>query len=325
MDVSQSYKTCQACHDEREAQALIAMPCNHYWCHDCLSRVCSSIKYEGDLPIACGGNCHIPESVALKSLSPDEAKLFERKLAELKIPARERNYCANRNCGEFIPPVSQELDILALCQECGQSTCKQCHALKHEGECAGPSEDDKQAFALIRKEGYQTCSECSRVVERSEGCSHMTCCCGYEFCYHCGGPVLTCNGCAHLEPDTAHIQRINDTMNYAVEAARLIAEELLYLRFRTPPESPRGLTGWFNRHLRENSGYIGFPIFFDDEFHIQYVLEPASMADQEELVFLMRSCSRYSARLITSCMTKMTKRMKRNMKEVIGICEEDKS
>lgn len=30
------------------------------------------------------------------------------------------------------------------------------------------------------------CSNCKTVVERIDGCNHMTCQCLYEFCYVCG-------------------------------------------------------------------------------------------------------------------------------------------
>jgi hypothetical protein len=37
--VSISYQTCQACCDGFEEETLVSMPCDHYWCHDCISRM----------------------------------------------------------------------------------------------------------------------------------------------------------------------------------------------------------------------------------------------------------------------------------------------
>lgn len=34
---------------------------------------------------------------------------------------------------------------------------------------------------------YRQCSNCKFVVERTEGCNHMTCRCKHQFCYICGG------------------------------------------------------------------------------------------------------------------------------------------
>ena len=76
---------------------------------------------------------------------------------------------------------------------------------------------------------------------------------------------------------------IVNTLNHAVQAARLISEELLYLRVRPQPESPRGLTGWFLQHIRENAGYVGVPVFFDNELRIHFATGPKSMPNQEDL------------------------------------------
>ncbi|KAI4740228.1 hypothetical protein E4T50_09309 [Aureobasidium sp. EXF-12298] len=288
--ISISYKMCQACQDDFEAQTLIAMPCGHYWCQDCVSRVCSNVRNETDLPIRCDKKCNIPEEVALNVLPQEEAKLFETKLQELKTPSRERHYCANKDCGHFIPPVAQQQETVAVCQKCEHTTCKLCRALQHDGDCAGPSKEDEQAFALIKKEGYQTCSECDRVVERTQGCPHMTCYCGHEFCYHCGGPISTCNGCGWLEPDTRTFEHIAEAQMAAEisDPARLqevterIQTELFYLRPRRAPVSPHGMTQWFAQNLLQ-SGYRGQAVFFHVDWTMQVVNSREAMPSQEEL------------------------------------------
>jgi hypothetical protein len=242
-----SYQTCQACRDDFEEDTLVSMPCDHYWCQDCISRACKNVRNDRDLPMRCGDKCEILEYLALEALPQEEAKVFAKKLRELDTPTRERYYCGNRDCGEFIPGVSkkfmsrvsEQTGAHAVCGSCGSSTCKLCRDLQHEGDCAGPSKEDEQALALIKKKGYQKCSECSRVIERNQGCSHMSCYCGYEFCYHCGGPIGTCNGCGHLEPDV-----------FLRQPQQMIATGLQSLTIVTRPESPRGLTAWFMRNPR---------------------------------------------------------------------------
>ncbi|KAJ8091877.1 hypothetical protein PM082_024109 [Marasmius tenuissimus] len=44
-----------------------------------------------------------------------------------------------------------------------------------------------QLRLLAAKEKWQKCPGCARLVERNEGCYHMTCRCGTNFCYKCGG------------------------------------------------------------------------------------------------------------------------------------------
>lgn len=280
-EASLQYKTCQACLESHEKDTLVTLPCNHYWCRNCLSRACSNVRNENDLPIACDAECTVPKEVALEVLPSAESGLLESKFQELETPTRERFYCANRACGEFIPPIFQGINIPAKCEKCGQSTCKLCRALGHEGECAGPSEEDKQAFALIEKEHYQKCSKCCRVIERTRGCSHMTCYCGYEFCYHCGRHILECNGCGHLEPDITP----NFTNNFADPDEpweEMVEESLLSLRILQRPLSSAGLTSWFNFMLR-NDGYRGPAIFLRNDTTREYILDPEGMPDVEEL------------------------------------------
>jgi len=40
-------------------------------------------------------------------------------------------------------------------------------------------------FFLTRK--TRSCPHCHKVIERSEGCPHMSCVCGNAFCWNCGG------------------------------------------------------------------------------------------------------------------------------------------
>lgn len=235
--------------------------------------------------------CSIPCHIALKALPQEESRLFEKKLEELSTPTRERYYCANTDCGEFIPPENQGMNVLTVCKKCAHSTCKLCRALQHDGDCAGPSEEDEQAFALIKKEGYQTCSECNRAVERTQGCSHMTCYCGYEFCYHCGGQINTCNGCGHLEPDPDPLEfaqlapqdwTADLTSPHESEAIRFIRDELVLLRTYPRPDSPNSLTGWFmHRLLTTEYGYYTF--FFHANGTVQFVKGAEEMPTREEL------------------------------------------
>ncbi|KAH0359346.1 hypothetical protein KCU65_g10010, partial [Aureobasidium melanogenum] len=277
---SVNWKDCHVCFETTEEENMVALPCDHYWCLDCLSRACSGVKHDIDKSIVCDDKCDVPLQLALEVLPEAESKRLKSKLEEFEIPSRERFYCANKDCGEFIPPVSQPLDILAECEKCGHSTCKLCRALDHEGECAGPTKEDEQTLALIEKEQYQQCSQCCRVVERTQGCSHMTCPCGHEFCYHCGKPILACNGCGHLEPDI--LAEVTNDPAIPVESWEMVEQALLGLRIMSRPPSPTNLTSWFNFTLRAE-GYRGPSIILGNDGSVGYILGPDGMPTLEEL------------------------------------------
>ncbi|CAD0087926.1 unnamed protein product [Aureobasidium vineae] len=258
-------KSWQACFDSDNTETFVTLPCDHPWCRDCISQVCTQVRNERDWPVICDEGCTIPEEIALETLPEFEATHLKEKLRELKMPVHEHYYCANRDCGEFIATVA--IDPLARCGECGCKTYKQCRALEHEGDCEGPSQEDEQALALIKKEGWAECSKCSRVIERGQRCPHMTCYCGYEFYYHCKGPILACNGCGHLEPDNrpaaqapiaATLRRVQQENQNPFE---MIQTSIFSLRISAPPDSAFGLTRWFNDRLHED-GYRGPRVFF---------------------------------------------------------------
>ncbi|KAG9695942.1 hypothetical protein KCU95_g8403, partial [Aureobasidium melanogenum] len=275
-----NWKDCHVCFETTEEEKMVALPCDHYWCLDCISRACSGVQHDIDKRIVCDDNCNVPLELALEVLPEAESRRLKSKLEEFEIPPKERFYCANKDCGEFIPPVPQPIDILADCEKCGHSTCKLCRALNHEGYCAGPTKEDEQAFALIEKERYQQCSQCCRVVERTQGCSHMTCPCGYEFCYHCGNPILACNGCGHLEPDI--LAEVTNDPAIPVEPWEIVEETLLSLRINDRPASPANLTSWFNGILR-NEGYRGPAVILGNDGSVGFILGPEGMPNAEEL------------------------------------------
>ncbi|KAK8078008.1 hypothetical protein PG996_004178 [Apiospora saccharicola] len=55
--------------------------------------------------------------------------------------------------------------------------------------------DNAEAIALrafARQQGWAECGRCGRIIDRIEGCNHITCPCSYEFCYACGSEWRVC-------------------------------------------------------------------------------------------------------------------------------------
>ena len=71
-----------------------------------------------------------------------------------------------------------------FCTKCVQKFCKIClnPAHKKYAKC-----DNAVIGILKRNFQFKRCTNCLFVVEKNEGCNHMTCACKYEFCYLCGG------------------------------------------------------------------------------------------------------------------------------------------
>ncbi|THW65309.1 hypothetical protein D6D02_00468 [Aureobasidium pullulans] len=305
-------KSCLPCSGDED---LTDLPCGHSWCSVCIIRASSLVTNERHWPMACAESCKVPEDLALKVLPEEKARFLKAKLQEFKTPAKERCYCANVQCGRYIPPDSINIeDKSARCGECSTVTCTLCCREQHQGPCAGSSEEDLQMLDLIAREGYQQCSECNRVVERESGCPHMTCYCGYEFCYHCGSQINVCNGCVHKEPEFAdligagledayaRILAVLATRAAHTEADLHPNDHIRHLELAMTSMYATGIhTAAPSRTLMLNmamntQGYRGPLIYFDAQYRILQADSPANISTSMEEVSDMILWQTFQAR-----------------------------
>jgi len=88
------------------------------------------------------------------------------------------------------PPQRAPSPWPARCQECHHRTCFACGEPWHPGR---PCSTHELVDEWARYRDAMRCPRCRRMIERIEGCNHMSCStevggCGYEFCWACGGP-----------------------------------------------------------------------------------------------------------------------------------------
>jgi len=65
-----------------------------------------------------------------------------------------RTYCANAECGAFIPPLSNDeaKNDQVKCKECGKEMCAICNAATHQGDCP-KDEATQKVLDLAKKNG----------------------------------------------------------------------------------------------------------------------------------------------------------------------------
>lgn len=112
----------------------------------------------------------IPVSLLQAAFTPDESDAFHN--AELEYSSTDRVYCADSGCGRFIH-VKDGVDDRASCGKCGNETCVHCKREAHDGDCLA-DETLQQFLEFAAEQNWQRCFGCKRVVERPEGCNHMT-------------------------------------------------------------------------------------------------------------------------------------------------------
>ncbi|QHO22747.1 hypothetical protein S83_037902 [Arachis hypogaea] len=90
------------------------------------------------------------------------------------------------------------------CPHCHRLFCAQCKVAWHGGIKYGEfmslnenerEKEDLMVMNLAKDKRWRRCSKCRFYVEKSQGCSHISCRCGHQFCYACGKPWNQYHGC----------------------------------------------------------------------------------------------------------------------------------
>ena len=184
--------SCIACLDELQpSQPHFKAPCGHMYCKECgVNLVASYTSREPFYPLRCC-NIPIPQNQVQPILSSAQFDELQQRDKEYRTPVRRRVYCPNTSCKQFIKvgKIASYMFVIGKikCPTCASLICTKCKQLAHNrGKCGGERVSTIKFEALVKKKGWQRCQKCYRVVEKTGGCSHMTCVCGYEFCYRCG-------------------------------------------------------------------------------------------------------------------------------------------
>ena len=125
--------------------------------------------------------------------------LYQSKARE--FGTKDRVYCYNPVCSAFLGGATAAATALR-CAYCRAETCGSCKEAAHPDRtrCLNSEEEsrDEALLAFAREQGWQRCPDCRYVVERTDGCFHMTCRCAKEFCYLCAATWKTCE-CPRFE------------------------------------------------------------------------------------------------------------------------------
>ncbi|OIW28831.1 hypothetical protein CONLIGDRAFT_393268 [Coniochaeta ligniaria NRRL 30616] len=176
--------------------------CNHQHCGRCLTfNFNMAIRAKPFAPARC---CSLTPSIDPETLKagvePAEVKKhMETYIAKLdEHNCKDKLFCHVKTCSAHIP-MSRRSHRVGTCPNCACKTCKKCKSKSHWGACSAEKlkdlEGDKQLLALAQSRNWKQCPDCSAVVERMDGCPHMTCICGCEFCYNCGRTPFESHRC----------------------------------------------------------------------------------------------------------------------------------
>ena len=184
----ESEAECVVCGDSFDKKRIAILPCKHAYCGPCIVQAFDH-ALQAKKPFSC---CKSRVSVASVSAFLDHGFVatYQAWIAEVDSP--NPLYCHERSCATFIPANNIAANI-GTCPRCERRTCRLCRNFWHSGVCDKDPEGN-ELLQMAKKKNWQICPGCKTMVERREGCLHMTCRCGQEFCYNCGKCYSKCKG-----------------------------------------------------------------------------------------------------------------------------------
>ncbi|OAP62688.1 hypothetical protein AYL99_01915 [Fonsecaea erecta] len=170
---------CVVCMDPFFRVDVVTLKCRHSFCLECLRDGLQNMFKTRHELTCCG------QSVPLKAIREhgglDPALLEVLTLWLQELHTANPVYCPWEDCLAYIPSFLVMQDY-ARCHLCKRRMCMGCRGKEHGGLC----KRDHKLRALVVKEKWKFCPWCGHLVERREGCNHMTCVCSAQFCYRCG-------------------------------------------------------------------------------------------------------------------------------------------
>lgn len=262
-------QTCPVCLEEVPGFRGVFLKCGHFGCRDCLeqmTRIHISEADVGALRCFVGGCGDAFSHEVVKDIlgpgSSEFARWEEVSLQKCLDQMQDIAYCprcdADRT-GKRSPCIQDE-DHTASCTACGFVFCGRCRGAFHPGvECQSPDGQMAALEARARGSGREaeaaqselmtlrhlakttkSCPKCKMGIEKSEGCSKVTCGnCKTHFCWRCSKEITGYDHFATSECrlfDDEEIRRWNQKVHQVGKAEARAHEARFLAQFVDPAE-----------------------------------------------------------------------------------------
>lgn len=168
--------------------------CSHIFCRDCLARYLASKIQENISKVRCPEiNCKgVLEPEFCKEIVPAEVFVrWENALCESMLLESKIFYCPFKDCSALLVDDGEETVAQSECPNCRRLFCGQCKVAWHSGvsceeyQSLGANErkeEDLMLMKIAKKKKWQKCPSCKFLVEKTQGCLHITCRFASIFC-----------------------------------------------------------------------------------------------------------------------------------------------
>ena len=187
-------ETCPVCYGDLSHPEQLG--CGHSYCSGCLKHFLTSAVDNKTFPLLCVGNeatCNVPVAIPfIRRFLPDQTfqNLIEAAFHKyLEQHQQELKYCTTPDCKKIYRRCTDKTAM--QCPACFSTICPSCDEEAHAGvSCQGQqnlrmAEEERLNEQLPTSSGYKRCPTCRILIEKNEGCNHMTCKCGAHICWKC--------------------------------------------------------------------------------------------------------------------------------------------
>jgi len=188
-------EACPVCYSDPSHPEQLG--CGHSYCSGCLRHFLTSAVDNKTFPLVCVGNeatCNVPVAIPfIRRFLPQQTfgSLIEAAFhAYLEQHQRELKYCTTPDCKQIYRRRTDKTSL--QCPACFSTVCPSCDDEAHTGMTCeeqrihrNPAEQERLNEELAASSGYKRCPSCRAMIEKTEGCNHMTCRCGAHICWKC--------------------------------------------------------------------------------------------------------------------------------------------
>uniref|UniRef100_A0A914WKQ1 RBR-type E3 ubiquitin transferase n=1 Tax=Plectus sambesii TaxID=2011161 RepID=A0A914WKQ1_9BILA len=196
---------CGICFCSMQLDAIAIEKCGHLFCNECWQKHCRQQLRTGHAPIQCpDASCNVPVPLSmLMSMMPVKHFVIYKKmlLERYSLEHSKGKITQCPGCNNAIIIIASSAFGTLSCSHCNIAWCQMCQMPVHwplNCEQAALYNDrfEKQngleRFFAMRATGptetsveVKQCPRCLALMEKGDGCDHMTCRCGMMFCWRC--------------------------------------------------------------------------------------------------------------------------------------------
>ena len=187
---------CKVCFCPSETEDMWCLPCGHTFCTTCWRGYVESKVSEAVCQPKCmkaGCNCTIPPNSVKDLCEPAIYENLLRFLMDQQVSMADTlTFCPNPQCAKATDLLGMTLCNTIKCSSCRHEFCGECREPSHapatctEKQTWEAFTDEQVMQQRLFGKNVKTCPNCKVVIEKNEGCNHMTCRhCRHEFCWLC--------------------------------------------------------------------------------------------------------------------------------------------